>query len=256
MRLVILQVVTHSTASQPGPLANKTNMPAKLDDSENLRFLFACFQSTEPNRVDFAEVGKQFGIQSAAARMRLCRLKDHLCGKPDTKPRKRRKSVDPDGKQQGQKKTKTKEGLETDFRGMDDEEDDEEVIINDRMKKEETEDIKDWKKLPEARRIFAHSPEHRMRAIESTADMMPPLPSTYHQNSQYQLPIHMSPQVNNMPMSQTYPSPSVATSQVPYFNPLDYRPEQRQGQQFGPYPTTPLEDFQPINFGERDEPAQ
>lgn len=252
-----MQVISHKNNLTSRGLTNtRTNMPAKIDDNENLRFLMACFLSSEPNRVDFHEVGKQFNIGQPAARMRLLRLKDSISGKQESKPRKRRSSIDHDGKQRRQKNTKAKEGLEKNWMGMvEDDDDDEEIVVRSRaVKKEEHEEEEDWKMLPEARLPTAQAPQYRMGGVEQPTGTMQSPPPIFHQTSQIQMPMQMPPQMStNASMTQAYPSPQIAASQTPYFNLGSYQAEQRQKQQLDPYPTTMSGDLHLMHIGEVGE---
>lgn len=134
-------------------------MPSKIDDFSNVQFLYACLESASPNRIDYAEVAKKFNIQTPAARMRLHRLRNDLGGKPTAKVSKA-KSVAASRCRLGKGKKTAKEGLETEWRGMDDGDDDEEIAVavgkvegcDEEVKKEEEdgEGGNAWKKLPEA----------------------------------------------------------------------------------------------------------
>lgn len=136
-------------------------MPSKLDDTSNMHFLFACLEATRPSRVDFQEVAKKFNIRVAAARMRLRRLQVSLDGKQSSKVSKVKSTATNRRRQRGEKKTE-KEGLETDWKGMeddddDDDDDDEEMLVrksedlSGKLKKEENNDNDNtWKLLPEA----------------------------------------------------------------------------------------------------------
>lgn len=204
-------------------------MPAKLDASENLRFLYACFQSAEPNRVDYGEVGRQFGIQSAAARMRLLRLREQLGGTQETKHRKRRSSPGNGGKQRNHKKSRTKEGLETNWNGMPDDEDDEEIIVAGSMKKDESDDEKDWK--PISREPFPLNQMPLQYSVGAATGAINLPPRDYYPFSQPPKPAQMPPLVStNLPTTQAYPSPQVAAAQTPYFISVKDEPRQDQSQ--------------------------
>lgn len=204
-------------------------MPAKLDASENLRFLYACFQSAEPNRVDYGEVGRQFGIQSAAARMRLLRLREQLVGKQETKHRKRRSSPGNGGKQRNHKNSRTKEGLETDWNGMPDDEDDEEIIVAGSMKKDESNDEKNWK--PISREPFPLNQMPLQYSVGAATGAINLPPRDYYPFSQPPKPAQMPPPIStNLSTTQAYPSPQVAAAKAPYFTSVKDEPCQDQGQ--------------------------
>lgn len=136
-------------------------MPSKLDDTSSMHFLYACLEATHPSRVDFQKVAKKFNIRVPAARMRLRRLQEALDGKQNSRVSKTRSTVPNRGKQRGEKKTAKKEGLETNWKGMeedddDDDDDDEEMLVrksedlSGKLRKEENDDDNAWKLLPEA----------------------------------------------------------------------------------------------------------
>jgi hypothetical protein len=132
-------------------------MPFKIDDASNVQFLYACLESATPNRIDYGEVAKKFGIQTPAARMRFHRLREGMGGKPTAKVS-RAKSIAASRRKQGDAKKPSKEGLETNWKGMNDDDDDEEIAVGKKegrggsLKKEEDEgnDENAWKMLPEA----------------------------------------------------------------------------------------------------------
>lgn len=207
-------------------------MPAKIDDAENLRFLFACFQSVEPLRVDYAKVASQFGIQSAAARMRLLRLKEALGGKEIPKEG---RNVDPkDGykKPRKGKKAAAKEGLETNFMGMGkpEDDDDEVIMVGGGAKKEEINLEPDWKSLPEAKMplspVVKQESRYGMDGYGATAGASPP----YHEPFSYQASMH--PQATDRkPISFTsYFPPQPAAPQSMKFEsaPVTIKSEQKE----------------------------
>jgi hypothetical protein len=131
-------------------------MPSKIDDASNVQFLYACLESASPNRINYGKVAKKFGIQTPAARMRFHRLREGMGGKPTAKVSKA-KLIASRRKQGGAKKP-SKEGLETNWKGMNDDDDDEEIAVGKKegrgssLKKEddESDGEKAWKMLPEA----------------------------------------------------------------------------------------------------------
>ncbi|KAF2720617.1 hypothetical protein K431DRAFT_90419 [Polychaeton citri CBS 116435] len=54
------------------------NMPAKLDDASNLRFMYACMAYSNYTAINYDCVANLFGIKGPAARMRFTRLKEQL----------------------------------------------------------------------------------------------------------------------------------------------------------------------------------
>jgi hypothetical protein len=132
-------------------------MPSKIDDASNVKFLYACLESATPNRIDYGKVAKKFGIQTPAARMRFHRLREGMGGKPAAKVSKAKLIAS--RRKQGSAKKLSKEGLETNWKGMnDDDDDDEEIAVGKKegrggsLKKEEDESDSEnaWKNLPEA----------------------------------------------------------------------------------------------------------
>jgi hypothetical protein len=133
-------------------------MPSKIDDASNVQFLYACLESATPNRIDYGKVAKKFGIQTPAARMRFHRLREGKGGKPTAKVSKTKLIAS--RRKQGSAKKLSKEGLETNWKGMNDDEDDddEEIDVGKKegrggsLKKEEDESDGEnaWKNLPEA----------------------------------------------------------------------------------------------------------
>lgn len=172
-------------------------MPSKIDDFSNVLFLYACLESASPNRIDYAEVAKKFNIQTPAARMRLHRLRNDLGGKPTANVSKIKLAV-ASRRKQGKGKKTAKEGLETEWRGMDDddddEDDDEELVVGKaedytgEMKKEEEEvdDRNAWKLLPEAVVGVASADVHAQvyGGYDQTATMLPPTAPAYQDSPQ------------------------------------------------------------------------
>lgn len=198
-------------------------MPSKIDDASQLAFLTACMQSVDTNKVDYQKVADEFGIQSAAARMRYKRLKEAMSDKLGGSGKVQKGRVTKSGhqKKQSGKKTGKKEGYEPKWKGMeDDDDDDEEIalskIAGGKLKKEESEIGEDWKMLPEANASYPVTGlEQQAYGFEHNASMMMPtsLPT-------YQMPQQMQPQMPSFttPMQYAYPSPYVALPHTPYYH--------------------------------------
>lgn len=202
-------------------------MPSKLDDTSNMHFLFACLEASSPNRIDFQKVAKKFGIQVPAARMRLHRLREALEGKQGNKVAKTKPSAKNRRKQGNEKKTGKKEGLETDWKGMEDDDDDEEPVVRKsedqtgELKKEENDDNDNaWKLLPEATIPVAPvEPKAQDRAVDQLgqARSMLPLDPALQQNTAPPQPQSLPGHVANFGLANTEPEqPSPAYPDSPY----------------------------------------
>lgn len=218
-----------------------TSMPAKLDDSENLRFLYACFKTTEPNKVDYAKVGQEFGIKEAAARMRLLRLKESLGDKQAGKSLKHRREQKR-AVRKGKKGNGAKEGLEVRWMGGEDEDEDEDMVLVGEGKKESNGEVKkkeevgrdvDMKMLPEAPATPALSVGPDVQSCSSvelanTAMQTPP-PEAEHCSF-----ANATPQMPTFSMAPAYAcsNPHVAMPQSPsiHSTPWSYQPGQQRYQ--------------------------
>jgi hypothetical protein len=171
-------------------------MPSKIDDASNVQFLYACLESATPNRIDYGKVAKKFGIQTPAARMRFHRLREGMGGKPAAKVSKAKLIAS--RRKQGSAKKPSKEGLETNWKGMNDDDDDEEIAVGKKegrggsLKKEEGENDGEnaWKMLPEAV-LSQPSGEVQTQAYgmgdyDQAATMPPQMAPTHHDHVQLQ----------------------------------------------------------------------
>lgn len=158
-------------------------------------------------RIDFQAVAKEFGLSVPAARMRLRRLDDAL-GVTQSGKVSKPESATMGRRTQRNGKTKAgKEGLETKWKGAEDEGDDddddvEEVAVGKKeghggkVKKEESADDHAWKMLPEpsasGSSLGEDMPSYDMGAYEQAATMPPP-PTAANENclqAQSQMPLH------------------------------------------------------------------
>jgi hypothetical protein len=173
-------------------------MPSKTDDASNVQFLYACLESASPNRINYGKVAKKFGIQTPAARMRFHRLREGMGGKPTAKVSKAKLIAS--RRKQGSAKKLSKEGLETNWKGMNDDDDDEEIAVGKKegrggsLKKEEDESDGEnaWKTLPEAvlpqPSAGVQTQVYGMDDYDQVATMPPQMAPTHHDHG------HLQPQ--------------------------------------------------------------
>lgn len=236
-------------------------MPSKLDDTSSMHFLFACLEASAPNRIDFQKVAKQFGIQVPAARMRLHRLREALEGKQGSKVTKARPAARKRRKQGDEKKTGRKEGLETNWKGMEDDDDDEEPVVRKfedqsaKLKKEEDDDNEQaWKLLPEAPMSEAsvgHKPQnHALSHYGQAGSMLPLDPALQHNTAQAQaqpqmLPNHVASfgptnkEIEQPSLTYTYSSAHYAMPHSPYLQ--AHLPDLRSDSSYHPESWKPLD---------------
>jgi hypothetical protein len=213
-------------------------MPSKIDDASNVQFLYACLESATPNRIDYGKVAKKFGIQTPAARMRFHRLREGMGGKPTAKVSKAKLIAS--RRKQGSGKKLSKEGLETNWKGMDDDDDDEEIAVGKKegrggsLKKEEDEgdDENAWKNLPEAV-LSQPSGEvqtqvYGMGDCDQAATIPPQMAPTHHDHGQPQPPAQLAGVATDIAENENgfstlledfaHPSAYVALPQAAYDN--------------------------------------